>query len=158
MLNHGSQAVRGVECPALRIQGFVRGVIYVDQDQVKLPLGWAEQTRVYVALNDLEPRVGGKRFTGGEPTLLDPCNDGVEEFDYLDSGDTARGQGGLSREPKPESAHQNGKIFARVHFEGEFREASFGLGVIAAHEEALIQGDLGDDHSRAREKLAPPET
>jgi protein-S-isoprenylcysteine O-methyltransferase Ste14 len=44
-----------------------------------------------------------------------------------------------------------------VHLAGDFRKPPLRLGVIAAHEEAVIQGDLGNDRPRAREKFTPPE-
>ena len=61
----------------------------------------------------------------------------------------------MGRVTEAESAHQDRKPLARVQGQGELGQASFGLGVVTAHEEAVVEGHLGDDHARPGEKLAP---
>jgi len=155
MLGHGAQAAGGIERAARCIQRFVGRVVDIDQNHVGRLLGRPQQAGVDIPLHHLEPGIRSQLLSGGEPALFEPRDHGIEKFDHLDPRNPGRGQRGVGRVAEPEPAHQDRQPLARMHAERDLGQAPLGFGVVAAHQEALVEGDLGDDHARARDEFAP---
>jgi hypothetical protein len=155
MFGDGGQAFAGIERRARRIEGFVGSVVHIDQDHVYGLARRAEQPRIDVSLGYLETLVRGQCIPGRQPAPFQPGDYGFEKFEHFDPGHSIRSESGLGGVSESESAHEHRKFIARVQAKSKLRQSSLGLCVIAAHEKALIESDLGDDDSRTREQFAP---
>jgi hypothetical protein len=107
-----------------------------------------------IALGHLKAGVRSECIAGGKPALIQPRDYGFKKFDHFDPGHPVRSQGRRGGVTESEAAHEDRKSIPRVETKTELRQSPFGLGVVAAHQKTLVEGDLGNDDSRTREQLA----
>ena len=157
VVGDAAEAAGRVEGRAGGVERLVGGVVDVDEDEVVLLAGRAEEQAVDVLLHDLEARVVREEERERDEALLQPADHGRLELDHAHAVDLARRQRGVGRVSQPEAAHEDREPLAAVQ-----RHAPRGHGLLrgrvqAAHEHVRVDRHLGDDDAGPAQELAAPQ-
>ena len=138
-------------------QPLVRRMVDVDDDDVETPTRTLGQPGIYVSLSNHESRIGHQLGRQRHEPVLDPGDHRRQELDDLDGGHLLGGECGMGRVSETEPTDENIQIRAAVHLDRRVSERPLGRGVVAAHQELVIERDLGDHGSGFRQEFAAPQ-
>ena len=158
MLARARQSGGRVERPVARVEKLIGGVVDVDEDGiVQLP------RRVREVLEDVaffhpKPWLGAQHPGEGNEVTRHPVDYLREKLEHLDCRDVLARECRMGRVAEAEAADENIELAAAMPFERDCCQRGLGFGVVAAHQEFVVEGHLGDDCPGSRQELSSSQT
>ena len=126
----------------------------VDEHDVPVFVSTLAERRIGVTFADVQPRIREQLRGKRKQAFPQKADNRPEELDHLDAPYALRlqhvGRGVAETQP----AHENGQVVPSVARERLIRQRALRHRVVAAHQQLVIEGDLGDHGAGSGEELS----